>query len=226
MWSLLQAAQAEQPELIWTENPHADLAELLISVSTQDIHYTVADSTLFKIYQNYVPEIRVGFELSSSDSLAWAFPQRHDTSLIEQAEAYMAKIKENGDLERIKERYYGRTKRFDYVGTRRFMRDFRRQLPRYRDLFESAASTQQMDWRLLAAVGYQESHWNPHAVSPTGVRGIMMLTRNTASGIGIENRERPGTKHPRRRQIPGTGQAPLPRYDPGTGSYLVHTGRL
>ena len=48
-----------------------------------------------------------------------------------------------------------------------------------------------MDWRLLAAMAYQESHWNPNARSHTGVRGMMMLTGATASELGVEDRTDP-----------------------------------
>ena len=44
------------------------------------------------------------------------------------------------------------------------------------------------DWRKLAAASYQESHWNPSARSPTGVRGMMMLTLPTAAYVGVDNR--------------------------------------
>jgi membrane-bound lytic murein transglycosylase F len=187
----LKKIQVLSPDLIWTENPNTDLAELLLTVANQEIDYTVTDSNLFKVYRNYLPEIRIGFELSADDSLAWAFPKRHDRSLIERAEQYLKFIGENGDLERIMDRYYRQTQRFDYVGTRRFMRDYDETLPRYRKMFEKAATKRQMDWRLVAAMGYQESHWNPMAVSPTGVRGIMMLTRNTARTLGIDDRVDP-----------------------------------
>jgi membrane-bound lytic murein transglycosylase F len=187
----LRNAQSNKPDLVWSENPHSDVAELLLAVSNQDIDFTVADSTLFKIYRNFVPEIRIGFELETGDSLAWAFPKRNDPSLINRARQYFAFIRDNGDLERIMDRYYGHTKRFDYVGTRRFIRDYEHKLNRYQDMFEEAADTSDMDWRLLAAIGYQESHWNPDAISHTGVRGIMMLTRDTASFIGVDDRVDP-----------------------------------
>ncbi len=86
------------------------------------------------------------------------------------------------------DRYYQQVQRFDYVGTRRFIRDYAAKLPRFKTLFEKTAREQNMDWRLLAAIGYQESHWDPMAVSPTGVRGIMMLTRITASVLGVDDR--------------------------------------
>ena len=187
----LKRIQADRPELIWTENPNSDLTDLLLDVAEQEIDYTVADSHLFQVYRNYLPEIRVGFELDMRDMLAWAFPKRDDSSLIERAEQYFKLVEQNGDLDRITDRYYRQVQRFDYVGTRRFMRDYGRKLPRFRNLFETTAAARQMDWRLLAAMGYQESHWNPLAVSPTGVRGIMMLTRSTAATMGIKDRVDP-----------------------------------
>ena len=61
-------------------------------------------------------------------------------------------------------------------------------LPQYRHQLQGVARAYGIPWTLLAAQAYQESRWDPHAVSPTGVRGIMMLTRNTASSLGIQNR--------------------------------------
>jgi len=187
----LRDAQKVRPDLIWIENPQADLAELLTAVARQEIQYTVADSTLFKVYRNFVPEIRVGFEMTMGESLAWAFPKRHDRSLIESAEKYLEKIRKNGDYDKIIDRYYGHTRRFDYVGTRTFIRDYERRLPRFREMFKAAGIETGIDWRLLTAIGYQESHWNPGAVSPTGVRGIMMLTSRTARVMEVENRTDP-----------------------------------
>jgi membrane-bound lytic murein transglycosylase F len=91
-------------------------------------------------------------------------------------------------LAQVHDRYYGHTEQFDYVGTRAFVRHFDSRLPRYRQAFENAGNTHDIDWRLLAAIGYQESHWRSHAVSPTGVRGIMMLTQATADYLDIEDR--------------------------------------
>src|SRR6056297_212435 len=107
------------------------------------------------------------------------------------ANRYLRRTKQGGRLARILERYYGHTDKFDYVGTRAFMRHYERRLPRYREMFEEAADENAIDWRLLAAMGYQESHWRPGAVSPTGVRGIMMLTEATADYLGIEDRVDP-----------------------------------
>ncbi len=74
---------------------------------------------------------------------------------------------------------------------RRFKHHAETRLPLYRRQFEEAAQIHGIPWTLLAAQAYQESRWDRHAVSPTGVRGLMMLTRNTASSLGIQNRTDP-----------------------------------
>ncbi|OYY03758.1 MAG: lytic transglycosylase F, partial [Mehylophilales bacterium 35-46-6] len=45
-----------------------------------------------------------------------------------------------------------------------------------------------LDWRLLAAVSYRESHWDTFNTSPTNVRGLMMLTEATADQMGVTDR--------------------------------------
>ncbi len=72
--------------------------------------------------------------------------------------------------------------------TRRFYHHIETRLPLYQQQFERVAQAYGISWTLLAAQAYQESRWDRYAVSPTGVRGIMMLTRNTASSLGIQNR--------------------------------------
>ena len=69
-----------------------------------------------------------------------------------------------------------------------FLRHIETRLPHYRDEFQQAEKATGVPWTLLASVAYQESKWNRHAVSPTGVRGLMMLTRSTANALGIRNR--------------------------------------
>ncbi len=69
-----------------------------------------------------------------------------------------------------------------------FLNHISTRLPNYRAEFQEASKKTGIPWVLLAAVGYQESKWNRHAISPTGVRGLMMLTRSTAADLGIKNR--------------------------------------
>ncbi len=176
------------PDINWYENEDADSRQLLHRVWKREINYTVANSNDVVLNQRLYPELRVAFDVTDPQPIAWAFARGEDGSLVAAAEEFFARIQANGQLRQLRERYYGHVQDFDYVETRRFISHIYRRLPDYRPYFVEAAQRFDLDWRLLAAMGYQESHWNPEAVSPTGVRGIMMLTRATASELGIQDR--------------------------------------
>ena len=187
----LASLKQEYPRLAWRENADAEVADLLGKVASGEIDYTIADSTEFNIHRNFHPDLRVALDLELGDPLAWAFAKNSGNSLLAAADDYLIEQRRNGTLDRIHDRYYGHTKEFDYVGTRNFIRHYESRLPRYRQMFEEAGRRWGVDWRLLAAIGYQESHWRSQAVSPTGVKGIMMLTEDTAAYLGLENRVDP-----------------------------------
>lgn len=187
----LAEIQDENPGFSWSENPNADISELLFSVDKQEIDYTIADSSTFDVQRHYMPDLAIAMNLKDQEKLAWAFSKTGSEMLIADAAEYFRKIRRNGKLEQIKERYYGHTDRFDYVGTRTFIRHHDRRLGDFEDMFRAAAAETNLDWQLIAAIGYQESHWNPEAVSPTGVRGLMMLTGTTANYMGVDDREDP-----------------------------------
>lgn len=189
---LLRRAAPEHPSLTWVENPNVSSEELIARVAAGHIDYTVADDNVFNIVRHLYPDARVAFKVGGSTSLAWALPSNVDDSLRERVAAYFARLTATGELDRILNRYYARYHRdFDYVGSRAFVRHIDSRLPAYREWFMAAAETIGVDWRLMAAMAYQESHWDPDAVSPTGVKGIMMLTNRTASMVGVSDRVDP-----------------------------------
>lgn len=181
----LRALQEEYPDMSFQENHDLENEQLLSLVWDQVIDYTVADSNEVAISRRFYPELRVAFDISKPEPLAWAFPPGDDHSLLDEANKYLQSLRDSGELQQLLEKYYGYVADFDYVGTRRYMQHIQQRLPRYRALFEQAGKETGIDWRLLAAIGYQESHWNPKAVSPTGVRGLMMLTQDTMKQLGI-----------------------------------------
>jgi len=184
----LEELQTTQPQLEWIENAELDSGELLNLVWEQVIDYSIADSNEIDLNQRFYPELNAAFDISEPQQLAWAFPRNDDDSFYNAAADFIKKIKANGKLDVLLDRYYGHIERFNFAGTRTYLRHIHKRLPLYRETFEAAAEKNQLDWRLLAAIGYQESHWNPKARSPTGVRGIMMLTLPTAEYLGIKNR--------------------------------------
>jgi membrane-bound lytic murein transglycosylase F len=188
----LKQARQQLPLLTWVENPSVGIEELIRRVAAGEIDYTIADSHIFDLLRHSHPDARAAFNLGPTSSIAWALPKTADTSLRESVAAYFAELRATGELSRMLDRYYFyAADDFDYVGSRAFVRHFDSRLPEYKDHFIAAAEGTDLDWRLLAAMAYQESHWDPLAVSPTGVRGMMMLTQRTAQMMGVEDRTDP-----------------------------------
>lgn len=181
----------EIPELNWTENNELDSSGLLELVQLEMIDYTIADSNEIAANRPLFPELRVAFNISDPQPLAWAMPLAEDGSLYNEMAVFFDQIDESGELDRLIEKYYGHIRRFDYIDTRAIHRRMLTHLPKYQAMFEKSGEENGFDWRLLAAISYQESHWDREAISSTGVKGLMMLTQATAKQMKITDREDP-----------------------------------
>jgi membrane-bound lytic murein transglycosylase F len=187
----LKRLKEKHQALEWYENVEADSTELLTLVAEELIDYTVADSNEVAYNRRYYPKLRVAFDITKPQELAWAFPISEDSTLYDAASQFLAELKESGELDRLLKHNYEHVKNYDYQGTHSYLAQIRRRLPTYQEMFQEAAEEYNLDWRLLAAVAYQESHWRQNAVSPTGVKGMMMLTNATADHLGVLDRTDP-----------------------------------
>jgi len=184
----LQRLQKAYPKLRWTARSDLEVGELLQRVEDGEIDYTIADSNEVAVDRRFLLKIRVAFDLSKPQQLAWAMPHTEDTSLYDAMSRFFARIRKDGTLNQLIERYYGHVDQLNFVEARTFLRHIKNRLPKYKGYFQQAAKATDIDWHMLAAIGYQESHWNPKARSPTGVRGIMMLTLAAAKQIQVKSR--------------------------------------
>ncbi len=174
------------PGLHIEEIPGISTLDLLDRVWSGELDVTVADRNEFYLTRPYHPELRIAFNFPTADELAWALP-KDDPDIAKRVASYF------GELERLEPdvvaRFYDPDERYDYAGARVLVRDLQDRLPALRPIFEHAAREFHQDWRILAAVGYQESRWNSSAVSATRVRGLMMLTEDTAGALGVADRK-------------------------------------
>lgn len=184
----LQVLQAQYPELRYEESDAVEAVDLLRMVDDGQIDLTLVESNELSMNQVYFTNARVAFDLDQENHLSWVLPNGEDDSLLNAANEFLAEAQHNGTLQRLHERYYGHVDVLGYVGAYAFAQHLQQRLPRYEKAFRETAKAHGIDWRLLAAIGYQESHWKPDAVSKTGVRGLMMLTLRTAKAMGVSNR--------------------------------------
>ncbi|WP_068546760.1 membrane-bound lytic murein transglycosylase MltF [Thalassotalea crassostreae] len=182
----LTRLKEKYPNLSWTVTDEFDADELLQEVLEERIDFTVADSNTLAINRRYYPQISIAVTVQDERPLAWMLSKDVDQGLLSSLVEFFGEVHHDGTLLTLEDKYYGHIQEFNYVNTVTFIESVETKLPKYQKLFERYGS--EMDWRFLAAISYQESHWDPHARSYTGVRGMMMLTLPTAKQMGVKSR--------------------------------------
>ncbi|AHN70742.1 hypothetical protein CF65_00077 [Aggregatibacter actinomycetemcomitans HK1651] len=186
---ILKEAQLKKPKLSWTVDSKLTQEELLLQVAEGKIDYTIANSLDISATQQIKPQIAVAFDLTDEMSVHWYLPNNSSSELQSALLGFMNSSIDSGLIANIEEKYFNHFRQFDYVDIKSYLNSIETILPKFEPLFTKHKGN--LDWRLLAAIAYQESHWNPDATSPTGVRGMMMLTKDTAERMKISDRTDP-----------------------------------
>ncbi len=184
--------RAAHPEVRWEALDLPSAEALIAQVSDGRSDYAIVASSDAAVARNIYLLYDVAFSIGGKREFAWAVPPRF-AALRDRLDAFIAKLRANGTLARLAERYFTHTRQVQRIDAAVFQERVKTLLPQYRALFQSAQSTTGVEWRLLAALSYQESQWDPNATSETGVRGLMQLTEDTARHLGVIDRLDPKT---------------------------------
>ncbi|MCE1239508.1 MAG: membrane-bound lytic murein transglycosylase MltF [Azonexaceae bacterium] len=176
------------PELRLVEVGQGDVLDLVEALGEHKVNYVAMDARLEDVANQYVPNLRATLALSEPAPIVWLLGPAPNPEMKARIEAFIERIRSDGTLDRLEERYFGHVRRLKQADIVKFLGQIESTLPRLRPHFHAAERLTGIDWRLLAALAYQESHWDPFATSYTNVRGIMMLTEETADRLGVENR--------------------------------------
>ncbi len=187
---ILKNLKKAYPELSWMKLSDYSAEECLEMVWQRIIPLTIADSNIIAMNRRHYPDLLIHFAVQKDQNVAWVMlPQtRHLQAAVRR---WFEMPSTQTFLEGLIQHYYGHLESFDYVDLKKYHQRMQHRLPTYQKYFEEAAKNNGLDWRMVAAQAYQESHWNPKAESFTGVRGLMMLTMETAGDLGVENRLNP-----------------------------------
>lgn len=183
---ILAQIKEKYPSLKWSVAHNQTREELLLQVAEGKIDYTIASSIDLSAIQQVKPNLAIAFDVSDENTVHWYLPNSSYNELQASLLDFMNQSLENGLIARLEEKYFSHFRQFDYVDMRTYTNAIENVLPKFSHLFQKHQG--QLDWRLLAAIAYQESHWNTDATSPTGVRGMMMLTKATADRMKITDR--------------------------------------
>jgi len=168
--------------------PEASTADLLQEVAENKLDYALVESNRFTLARRFFPQLDVAFNVGKPLDYAWLISTVDKKEILAAAKPFFERLRKDGTLKRLVERYYGHAANFSAIDSGALLEKIATQLPRLQPYFEEAERVSGIDWRLIAAIGYQESHWDATATSPTGVRGFMMLTEETADRLKIPDR--------------------------------------
>ncbi|MBN1007633.1 membrane-bound lytic murein transglycosylase MltF [Amphritea pacifica] len=188
---LLRTLKQTYSFLKWQETTTSSVTELLEDVYEQEIDYTISDDFVFDAQKSYFPGLKKSLVLSKPEQVAWLLIKQNDQSLQRATVRFFEAPATQELLVKLKKKYLTRQTRLGYVDIETFRSDLESRFCKLEQYFMMAEQETDIDWRLLASIAYQESHWNPKAVSPTGVKGVMMLTRAAAREVGIKDRTHP-----------------------------------
>ena len=180
-------------DLSWNAIETNDTFELLRRVDRGSVDFALVDSRDFALQQNLLPRLDIAFDLAAERPIVWYLaPRARDSSLLDAVNTFFIEAREAGQLAELRTRYFVKDDEITRVDTQTFVGRMHRDLRDYQQLIQIVGREQNLPWEFLAAMSYQESHWDPNATSRTGVRGMMMLTQATADDLGVRDRTDPG----------------------------------
>jgi len=181
------SVRAAHTEIRWKAVPLRSADALIAQVSEGDVDFAVVPSLDAAVARNIYLEFDVAFTVGPERDLAWVVAPAH-RALRDDLDRFLAKARADGLLTRLADRYFGHAAQVQRIDAGVFQSRLKDVLPDYRSVFEEAQTVTGVEWRLLAALAYQESQWNPFATSETGVRGFMQITEETAKQLRIADR--------------------------------------
>ena len=185
---ILHSIEEDYSSLLWDELKNTNVRSILERINENHSKISIISEDIYVYYQYLFPETKKIFVLPIKYPSRWLVKNNNNLSFLYSINSFFNKYKQNGKLEKIGKTYYEHLNAFDYVDIRYYLKRIDKKLPKYKKYFVEAAKNSTLDARIIAAVSYQESHWNRKARSPTGVRGMMMLTLDTAKRVGVKNR--------------------------------------
>ncbi len=163
---------------------------LINMVAERQIELTVADENIARIQAAYYRDLDVETPISLPQQTAWAV-RPSSPELLDTINSWLEKVRSGADYYVIYNKYFENRRAFRARYGSDLFPVTGGQISPYDELFREYAGLIGWDWRLLAALSYQESRFDPQAVSWAGATGLMQLMPSTAAEFGAQDNYEP-----------------------------------
>jgi membrane-bound lytic murein transglycosylase F len=178
------------PDALFLHQKNLSLGDAITIMHDKKIDCTLTEERLFRVYKLAYPRMKSSLLVGAALPMSVLFSNK-SRHLTKDFEKWFHTKSTQVKLDSLKEKYFGFFEIFDAYEVEIFEKRIESRLRPYIAYFKEAEQKYGIAWHILAAIAYQESHWDPNARSFTGVRGMMMLTQRTAKEMGVSNRVDP-----------------------------------
>jgi len=161
---------------------------LIEMVAKGEIEYTVSDEHIALVNQKYFTDIDVNTPISFPQHLAWAVAKSSD-SLKQNINQWIYEFYDTKIARFIYNKYFINPRSLQYAHKYYSIRSGK--ISNWDELLKEKSKDLAWDWRLVASVVYQESRFEPQAISWMGAFGLMQLMPGTAEMYGVDSMSPP-----------------------------------
>ena len=163
--------------------------QLVQRVALGEIDYAVCDENVGLVNTTYFPQLDVSTAISFPQHVAWAVHQQSD-SLRKVIDQWITAHQKTRHYAILYNKYFQNRHEYRNIHSEDYTLGSGK-ISRFDEAIKKEAGRIGLDWRLMASIIYQESRFNPEAVSWAGAFGLMQLMPGTAKTYGISMESTP-----------------------------------
>jgi membrane-bound lytic murein transglycosylase F len=172
------------------DDPSVDTDQLIKNVADGKYKYTISDENIAKVNNAYYPILDIETPVSFPRRIAWAV-RLNSPHLLDTLNYGIDLLKKTGTIKIIYDKYCNSSRKAREIAKSDYSSFSGGNLSPYDELIKLYAKKLLWDWRLLAAMVYQESKFDPKTTSWAGAKGLLQMMPATAREQGVEDRANP-----------------------------------
>lgn len=159
--------------------------DLIEMVAFGEKEYTVADKNIAMVNEWYYPNIDAKMVLSKHQDIAWAIRNNSD-SLLVSVNKWLGEFQKTKKFKSLLNKYFKNQHLVKNRVKHQYYTLSSGQISMYDELIKKHAPSIGWDWELLAALIYQESHFNNAARGWGDSFGLMQFMPETGARFGVD----------------------------------------
>ncbi len=188
--TFIASLQSRIPGVRFEELKNKGVEEVLADIADGRKNATIVPSLMFKVNRRYFPDLKSVGWVSDTLAFSWGV-HKENRSLKEELDTFLQDILHDNFYKKVYDAYFDNVDTFYRLNIKKFRKQFSTKFQRYKEKTIQEAKRWNIDWRLIAAQMFQESHFSATARSNRGAYGLMQLMPATMRELGVRNRRNP-----------------------------------